>query len=1051
LCALSPPPSQLQGNDQHAGFPAANITILRWVTLVLTWEVYSMSVQGVPHKFQSRVAWSGTYAYLGAMQLRSVPEWLRNLAALTHLDLSGNRLTTLPDWLGELTALIRLDLATNQLTTLPNSFGNLTALTGLDLFANRLTALPDSFGNLTALTQLNLSGNELTALPDSFGNLTALTQLNLNGNRLTALPGWFGGLTALTQLNLNTNRLTALPGWFGGLTALTQLHVDGNQLTNLPSQLADLLEGGLDLDLRGNPLVDPLATLIARGPAALGVYLRSLHDGQPQYETKLLLVGEGNVGKSSLVAALKSEPFIEGRPTTHGIEISALSSCHPSLEVDMTVRAWDFGGQEVYRVSHQFFFTRRALYAVVWHARNGREQDEVEGWLRRIRLRVGHDARVLLVATHCAERRAELDYAHLEQVFPGLLAGFFEVDSRTGQGIPELRQAISEEAARLPQMGELISNRWVAARDDILARSETEPQILYELFAEICRQHGLSESEASALAKLMHDLGQVIYYAEDAGLSDIVVLNPEWLTKAISYVLEDQSTRDGGGILDHARVRDIWSNRADGFDPRYHRYFLRLMEKFDISYRFEGEETRSLVAQLVPFERPALPWNAGARPRPGVRSLTLVCRLSEPALGLIPWLTVRHHRDSTGAHWRRGVFLRHRIEAYKSEALLELLSDTELAAQVRAPSPDMYFNVLRDSIEDLITSRWPGLDYWLDIPCPGRAADGTSCPGRFPLDGLLRHREKGRSTVTCMRCDEVPEISALLTGFTAPPVPLAAELEQVNIRLAAISAGMASVQGQAAQIADTVRRVHRIVSAEVADCPSLFTLVPVRSAGASRVRVQHRRYRLTLWCEHPGDEHPWEAATYDLDVPKEWFIRIVPYAKLACRTLQLIVPLAGAVASAAVPAVQQTSAQADLEVMTTLVAELPVLADQQADEDLEKLRGQLTAAQGEALRAIRAIIFEQDRFRSFGGMRRVQTPSGDLLWVCPNHYPEYDPGLPKVWDYDQPVRYDSDNGYGWRGIIGTGDDSSYDRLTHTAPWDYSQPLRYDEDPRYGDT
>ena len=27
----------------------------------------------------------------------------------------------------------------------------------------------------------------------------------------------------------------------------------------------------------------------------------------------------------------------------------------------MTLRAWDFGGQEVYRVSHQFFFTR-AIY-----------------------------------------------------------------------------------------------------------------------------------------------------------------------------------------------------------------------------------------------------------------------------------------------------------------------------------------------------------------------------------------------------------------------------------------------------------------------------------------------------------------------------------------------------------------------------------------------------------------------------------------------------------------------------------------------------------------
>ena len=45
----------------------------------------------------------------------------------------------------------------------------------------------------------------------------------------------------------------------------------------------------------------------------------------------------------------------------------------------------------------------------------------------------------------------------------------------------------------------------------------------------------------------MHDLGLVIYYDEDEGLKDVVVLNPEWLTKAISYVLDDRVTADAEG------------------------------------------------------------------------------------------------------------------------------------------------------------------------------------------------------------------------------------------------------------------------------------------------------------------------------------------------------------------------------------------------------------------------------------------------------------------------------------------------------------------------
>jgi hypothetical protein len=417
------------------------------------------------------------------------------------------------------------------------------------------------------------------------------------------------------------------------------------------------------------------------------------------------------------------------------------------------------------------------------------------------------------------------------------------------------------------------------------------------------------------------------------------------------------------------------------------------MEKFDISYRIEGDEA-SLVAQLVPLQRPSLTWQHDSTPPAGIRTLTLLCRTSEPRL--IPWLTVRHHRDSTGTYWRRGVFLRHRIAAYGSEALLELRSGTELAVQVRAPSPDMYFNVLRDSIEDLITRRWPGLGYRLYIPCPGTTTDGSPCPGTFPLDGLLRHREAGQAAVACMDCPATPDITALLTGYAAPAVPLADELHQVISRLADLTAGITSVQGQAAQIADTVRRVHQIVGTEVTDCPRLFTLERARPTGFSRALIHQDHYQLTLWCEHPRYEHPWEPATYNLDPPKEWLTQIAPYALLVFRTLQLIVPLAGAVAIAALPTAQQGSAQTHLEVMKAIVADLPATQQTRAEDNLTGSTGQLTAAEGAALRAIRAIIFEHDQLRAFGGLRRVQAPPGELLWVCEDHYPDYDPGLPVI-------------------------------------------------------
>ena len=949
---------------------------------------------------------------LSGNQLTALPESVANLTALTTLDLDGNQLTALPDWVGSLTALTRLGLSANQLTALPESVANLTALTTLDLGGNQLTALPDWVGSLTALTRLGLSANQLTALPEPAANLTALTTLDLGGNQLTALPDWVGRLIALTTLDLSGNQLTALPESVANLTALTRLGLSGNQLTALPEsvatltalttldlagnqlagmprKLADLLEHGLRIDLEGNPLADLPPELARRGARALAIYLRSLDDEVELFEGKLLLVGEGEVGKTSLVAALKDPAApLAVRPRTHGIEITPLTFRHPGLSRDMTLRAWDFGGQEAYRVTHQFFFSRRALYMLVWKPRQGQEQDQVQGWLRRIRLRAGDDARVLVVATHCADLYPELDYAQLRLDFPVILTGSFEVDNSTKEGLAVLEDAIGAQAAKLPQMGQRISARWAAARDDVLARSTTEPQIWFEQFAEICGQHGVTGPEVITLAELMHDLGHIIYYGGDDGLRDIVVLNPEWLTQAISCVLDDKATRRAGGVLDHVRLRNIWQDGGKAYPARYHPYFLRLMEKFDVSYRL-GDEPASLVAQLVPYERPAaLPWRSSTPAPAGTRVLSMECRLSEPAPGLIPWLTVRHHRASTGLYWRRGVFLRHPIAAYKSEALLELRGDGELAFEVRAPSPDLFFHELRGSIEELLTRRWPGLRYELLIPCPVTTADGSRCAGRFALADLLALREGGQfNTIPCLKCRQALSLSELLTGFTAP--------DQFRGQLDRIEGAVERLESHAAQNADAVRRILRAASAEASDCPRLFTMVPDSPSAVRRARIYQRRYRLTLWCEHPGSWHPWPRASYQLDVPEDWFARTGPYVALVVRTLQIVVPLAGNLAAVALPSDQLARVQVDLQLMSTLVADLPSKPGQDlASTAMRQASSDLTPAEGEALRALRIVLFQLDKMQAFGGLLRVQAPSGDFLWVCAEHHRDYDPGLP---------------------------------------------------------
>jgi internalin A len=350
---------------------------------------------------------------------------------LTVLYLNGNELAELPSEIGQLTNLRVLRLVDNHLTRLPPDIAQLTNPGLLDLSGNPLRQLPPEVVRVTSLRDLYLARSQLTDLPTEIAQLKYLRQLFLGNNALTTLPKEINRLVNLRHLDLSNNRLTELPPEIGQLTKLESLLLNGNQLAGLPQELAQL-PAALDLRVTENPLREPLPELAEHGFPSLAAYLRTLAVAEPQYEAKVLLVGEGNVGKSSLVAALQGQPFIENRPTTHGIELDALPVKHPELPKHMTLNIWDFGGQEVYRITHQFFLSRRALYLLVWRPREGQEENAIEAWLKRIRLRVSEEARVILVATHSEERNPELDYPELKRKFGKMLVGNYVVDNRTG-------------------------------------------------------------------------------------------------------------------------------------------------------------------------------------------------------------------------------------------------------------------------------------------------------------------------------------------------------------------------------------------------------------------------------------------------------------------------------------------------------------------------------------------------------------------------------------------------------------------------------------------
>ena len=944
---------------------------------------------------------------LSHLGLETLPPEIGRLTTLNTLRLAANHLTSLPAQVWRLTNLTWLDLSGNQLTSLPPEIGQLTKLTWLDLDANQLTSLPPEIGCLTNLTELYLDGNHLTSLPPEIGRLTNLTQLYLPRNQLTSLPPEIGRLTNLPTLWLHGNQLTSLPPEIGRLTNLTRLYLHDNQLTSLPPELADIENLSL-LMLKGNPLPDALMAAHGRGLDDLRAYLKSLKAaGEPLFEAKLILVGEGAVGKTTLLAAMLGEPPPEEYETTYGIDIRRLELPHPDPQVgrDITLNAWDFGGQRVYRITHQFFFSRRSLYLLLWRPRMGPDQCDLEGWLKMIRLRVGAEARVIIVATHCEsdEHLAQIDQEVLRETYGEMIVDFHEVDSLVpaddggGEmvGVAELKTKVARAAARLPQMGDPFNPDWKAARDDLLALEQ--PRISFHEFTETCAGHGLDAPATGTLADLMHDLGHVVYYGDDEGLRDEVILRPEWLSKAIGSVLEDPETNDRKGVLEHGRLRGIWYDHGiEGrlrYPPDLHPFFLRLMEKYDVSYRLE-DEPGSLVAQLVTDVRPALPWLPGDAVPPGQAEIALVCRMEEVPEGLVPWMTVRTHRFwlPRHLHWQRGMFLEYPPHG---TAMLELRG-REFVATVRAAWPNYFMDILHHTLEQLIRERWPGLDWTLSVPCPCEAEPGRPCPGRFPLGTLHKLKPRTRE-VPCITCAEISLIDELLTGFKPPDWDVRLQLDEVLAKLDIASTERASYASQAAHWA---RRLLLTLATESRDCPRMFTLLPEDLGRLNPANFGKQGKRLTLWCEMPGDEHPvvpigsGEPGEYVFKESREWLVKIAPYASLVARTLKTLVPLGGGALKAMLDESLLKEIAPALDLMDT-ATETMLAGELDAERGLTDEPDRLvTTAEGAGLRALHALLLDLDKAKGWGGLRRVPTKSGEFLWLCPAHYKEFDPGLP---------------------------------------------------------
>lgn len=588
--------------------------------------------------------------------LPKLPKSLKNLQNLQFLDLANNQLKNIPYYLTQLTKLNVLTLANNHLEKIPIHFRRLKSLQVLSLAGNQLKVLPKAFQQLKELKVLSLASNQLAEIPQHLTQLQQLRFLYLSDNQITEIPNHITWLQNLKFLYLANNQLKNFSLSLVSLSQLERLDLAKNLLKEIPDSITELIHLNhlsiadnkievlsrefiympslQSLYLAGNPLRDVPGVIFdkrrERGKWEHGIWTKAKNvlttvrehfhslkkGGYRLFEAKLLIVGEGRVGKTSVQYKLKNNAFVArgGNPkTTEGISIvrhTYYDDWRGEKQV-FRLNIWDFGGQEIYHATHQFFLTQHSLYLLVWDSRKDTRQAGFEYWLNIIRL-LGGNSPVLVVKNVFDKRNISTSKKDWKTAF-GNVQEFVTINCSLppskDNGMDRLWKAIKYNVGNLERMGELWGRDRIAIREALEEEAETRPFISYDRYLEICKEKGGVEDvkEALHISDFLHHMGVIIHFQKDEILCQIVILHPEWGTAAVYKILNDLPLQKQRGVLYYDELTSrIWGKN----DPKQrwkaayypsHKYviLLRLMQHFELCFPIEHARKRQYIVPAL--------------------------------------------------------------------------------------------------------------------------------------------------------------------------------------------------------------------------------------------------------------------------------------------------------------------------------------------------------------------------------------------------------------------------------------------------------------------
>lgn len=482
---------------------------------------------------------------------------------------------------------------------------------------------------------------------------------------------------------------------------------------------------------------------------------------------RVIMLGDGKVGKTSLIRAITDKELDPEQDMTTGIEITPLD-----LEIGKHViqaNLWDFGGQEIMHSTHQFFMSERSVYVLVWDARRDDNQGVVEDWLHMIRA-FGGDSPAIVVINQCDVRSYSLNEGNLIRKFPSIRT-FVNTSCKTKEGIADLLREIQEAMQELPHLKNRLPESWLEVKKEL--ESLEDSYLDFRTYRKICAAHGVEAEAQDKLLRLLHDLGLMLNFRDEATLLSTTILKPSWIIHGVYAIINHDLLAERKGLIATAELKTILEPRE--FPPETHMMLTGLMHKFQMCFTVGIGKDHLLFPASLPDNQPEYAWDEK-------QNLIFEYRYNFLPKSIFPRFIVRMQSYVEGdLLWRTGIVL------YGEETRTEIIEDRKekrIRIRIVGKSDTKMLFMVRNKFAE-IHQQFSNLAVKELLPCNCDTCKGGEQAYFFDYQFLLKIKEKGITDVLCEKSIERISVNGLMREFlqqekkqAAAPVPEPVHIER---------------------------------------------------------------------------------------------------------------------------------------------------------------------------------------------------------------------------------------------------------------------------------